>query len=75
MTTVKYREDLDQVQCSGHDGTAPHHIHPDEPVFLHSACHTGAPMTVMYHGGVLEVLCYVCRRVVTRIAVASSPRH
>lgn len=42
---------------------------------VHSACHTGAPLTAAYQDGVLIISCYICDREVIRVAVADTPEH
>lgn len=62
-----YIEDLNQMQCSDPNCTHDH----KEGLVLNSACHIGAPTTVMYRKGVLEIKCAVCDQKIADIAVAS----
>lgn len=63
-----YKEALDATECS-----VPGCDHKDHApgYFLHSKCHTGSPVWVMYLNGNLFVTCSVCKKVVASIAVAS----
>jgi hypothetical protein len=58
-----YRETLDAMPC-GHCGQKQH-----GPMFLHSACHPGAPSVVYYNEGVVFVKCSECKKTIVNVAV------
>lgn len=61
------RADLDGAVCSeeGCDCGA------GAELYLHGRCHMDSPTWAKYAGGVLEITCAACDRVIARIEVAS----
>jgi hypothetical protein len=58
-----YKEDLDGMSCA--------QGHSSKGLFLHSACHIGAPTWVRYEDGILTICCASCNKVIIAVAVAS----
>ncbi len=69
-----YYEDVarQMTQCGQPGCTA---THADGPMYIHSACHPEQPLHhVSYFNGAVQIECGVCKKLVSRVAIARLAR-